>query len=108
VETLQGLPSPNKKKRRHQRWNQRASKKYKALVEDDKNEFTPKDVTEWVGNREGGKMMKLTQHTAIQDLVLYTKKGIWRGFIASIEGENIGYTRYFFIEEGLIKRTVGG
>jgi hypothetical protein len=40
--------------------------------------------------------------------VLYAKKGIWRGFIASIEGENIGYTRYFFIEEGLIKRTVGG
>ncbi len=104
-----GAPISEKEKRNIQKLNQRVSNKYKALVEDDKNEFTPKKVTAWVGNREGGKMMKLTQHTAIQDIELYGKKGIRRGFIASsIEGGNTGYPGYFFIEEGLIERKVVG
>ena len=87
----------------------RASHKYKAIADDEKNEFTPKDVTAWVGDREGGKMMKLTQHTDVQDIMVYGKRVSQRGFIASIKEENTaGFTDYVFIDVARTWRVVVG
>ena len=57
----------------------RATRKYKAIAKDENNKFTPKVVMAWVRDREGGKMMKLTQHTDVRDIMIYGKKVSQRG-----------------------------
>jgi len=87
------------KEKKSDRTDQRVSARYRKLVEKAKNKFTPIDVTVWMGDKKGGKMMKVTQHTAIKSVDIYGKREQQRGFIASIPGKNTkGYTRYFFVD----------